>query len=73
MRTVVGTTITVAIVLLVVKLAIAPVHGVRNVAACERAYAKATSRTDSISVDMLSFPDSTNRLVSRRCGELRTR
>lgn len=73
MRTAVGMTITAAIVLLVAKLAIAPVHGVRNATACERAYADATSRTDSIAVDMLSFPDSTNRRVSRRCGELRRR
>ena len=58
------------LVVLVGKLAIGPVHGVRNEAACERAYAEARSRTDSISVALLSFPDPAGRRVTRRCGEL---
>ena len=58
------------LVVLVGKLAIGPVHGVKNAAACERAYADARSRTDSISVELLSFPDPAGRRVTRRCGEL---
>lgn len=58
------------LVVLVGKLAIGPVHGVKNAAACERAYADARTRTDSISVELLSFPDPAGRRVTRRCGEL---
>ena len=55
---------------LVGKLALGPVHGVKDAAACERAYADARTRTDSISVELLSFPDPAGRRVTRRCGEL---
>ena len=72
MRVAAATTIVLAIVLLVAKLAFAPVHGVRNADECAQAYARATSRTDSISVDMLSFAGGASGRVRRRCGELRT-
>lgn len=72
MRIAVAATITVALVLLVARLALAPVHGVHGSVDCAEAYAAATSRTDSISVDMLSYPDSMNRSVRRRCGERQT-
>jgi hypothetical protein len=68
----VSASVLVVLVVLVAKLAIAPVHGVHDAAGCERAWAKARSRTDTISADLLSFPDSMNRRLSRRCGELRT-
>ncbi len=58
------------LVVLVGNLALGPVHGVRNEAACERAYAEARTRTDSISAQLLSFPDPAGRGVTRRCGEL---
>ena len=69
MRTAIGVTVTLAIAVLVANLALAPVHGVHTADDCARAYANATSRTDSISVDMLSYPDRLNRSVTRRCGE----
>jgi hypothetical protein len=68
----VSASVLVVLVVLVAKLAIAPVHGVHDAAGCERAWAEARSRTDTISADLLSFPDSMNRRLSRRCGELRT-
>jgi len=72
---VVGYTASVSVMLLLAvlvgKLALGPVHGVKNAAACERAYADARTRTDSISVELLSFPDPAGRRVTRRCGELR--
>jgi hypothetical protein len=58
------------LVVVVGTLALGPVHGVKNAAACERAYAEAKTRTDSISVELLSFPDPAGRRVTRRCGEL---
>jgi hypothetical protein len=58
------------LVVLVGKLALGPVHGVRNTAACERAYAEARTRTDSMSAELLSFPDPAGSRVTRRCGEL---
>jgi hypothetical protein len=53
------------------RLALAPVHGVRDAAACERAYAAARTHADSLSAAFLSFPDPAGRAVKRRCGELR--
>lgn len=67
----ISASVVVALVVLVATLANAPVHGVRTAADCARAYADASSRTDTISADLLSFPDSRDRRVSRRCGELR--
>lgn len=68
----ISASVLVVLVVLVAKLAIAPVHGVHDAAGCEQAWADARSRTDTISADLLSFPDSLNRHLSRRCGELRT-
>jgi hypothetical protein len=68
----ISASVLVVLVVLVAKLAIAPVHGVHDAAGCEQAWADARSRTDTISADLLSFPDSLNRRISRRCGELRT-
>lgn len=67
-----GVSVVTVLVVLVAKLALAPVHGVHSAAECAQAYADARSRTDTISADLLSFPDSLNRHLSRRCGELRT-
>ena len=63
-------TVMLLLVVLVGKLAIGPVHGVKNAVECERAYADARTRTDSISVELLSFPDPSGHRVTRRCGEL---
>lgn len=52
-------------------LALAPVHGVHDAAACQRQYAAARTRTDSLSVDMRSFRDPAMGHLMRRCGELR--
>ena len=41
------------------ELAVAPMHGVSSKAECVRAYAKAKSHADTISVDFTSFPDTT--------------
>jgi hypothetical protein len=59
------------LVLLISRLAFAPIHGVRDAAACERAYADAQTRQDSIAVATLSYPDPHGHPVKRRCGELR--
>ena len=59
------------LVLLVGSLAVAPVHGVHTAAECDRAYASAQTRTDSIAVDFLSFPDAAGRQITRRCSEVR--
>lgn len=48
--------------------AMAPVHAVGDAAACERAYTEATTRTDSLSVDLMSYPDPLRRGVTQRCG-----
>jgi hypothetical protein len=58
------------LVLLVSKLALAPVQGVHNAAECRRAYAKAQTRSDSNAVDFLSFPDPAGRHITRRCNEV---
>ncbi len=59
------------LVLLVGKLAVAPVRGVHNAAECHDAYASAQTRSDSMSVDFLSFPDPARRRIMRRCHEVR--
>jgi hypothetical protein len=51
--------------------AMAPVHGVRDVSGCERAYSAARTRTDTLSVDLMSYPNSIGRRVNRLCGMLR--
>ena len=61
----------VGFVVLVGRLALAPVHGVHTAAECDRAYASAQTRTDSIAVDFLSFPDPAGRQITRRCNEVR--
>lgn len=59
---------------LVARLALSTSHGVRSAAACRRAYAAARTHADTVSVDMLSYPDSVARGSGfrRPCGELRT-
>ena len=66
-----GISVLLATVMLVTRLSLAPVHGVHSADECARAYAAASSRTDTISADMLSFTDPAHRRVRRRCGELR--
>jgi hypothetical protein len=58
------------IVVLVSKLALAPVQGVHTAAECRGAYAKAQTRSDSNAVDFLSFPDPAGRHITRRCHEV---
>lgn len=53
------------------RLALAPVHGVADAASCERAFAEARTRADSVWAGFLSFPDPARRAVNRRCRELR--
>jgi hypothetical protein len=59
------------LVVLAWRLALAPGHGVRDAAGCERAYAAARTHADTVSAAFLSYPDPTGRNVKRRCGELR--
>ncbi len=58
------------IVVLVSKLALAPVHGMHSAAECREAYGKALTRRDSMSVDFASFPDSAGRNITHRCNEV---
>lgn len=59
------------LVVLASRLALGPIHAVRDAAGCERAYADARTRTDSLSVTFLSFPDPAGHGMRHRCGELR--
>lgn len=68
---VVGAAVLVALITLVARLALAPGHGVRDAAGCERAYAAARTHADTLSVAFLSYPDPRQRGLKRRCGELR--
>lgn len=56
------------ICILVYRLSMAPVRGVSSAAACDRAYAEAQTREDTIAVDFLSYPDSVSRNHNNRCG-----
>lgn len=69
-RYVAGGMIVLMLSVLVSRLALAPVHGVRNAAACKEAYTNARSRTDSMFTALLSYPDPHGHGISRRCGEL---
>ena len=66
-----GVSVAFLLVVLTVRLALGPIHAVRDAAGCERAYADARSRMDSLSVAYLSFPDPAARQLRHRCGELR--
>lgn len=50
--------------------ALAPIHAVGDASACARAYAKAETQTDTLSVDLMSYPDPLRRGVNARCGWL---
>jgi hypothetical protein len=58
------------LVVLVSRLALAPVQGVHNAAECRSAYVRAQTRSDSNAVDFLSFPDPAGRHITRRCNEV---
>jgi hypothetical protein len=47
----------------------APMHAVSSAGACDAAFKKARSRTDTIAAALLSFPDPSGRHLNRRCGE----
>ena len=66
-----GATVSLLLVVLASRLALGPIHAVRDAAGCERAYADARTRTDSLSVTFLSFPDSSGHGTRHRCGKLR--
>ena len=66
-----GATIVVLLMVFASRLALGPIHAVRDAAGCERAYATARTRSDSVSVTFLSFPDPAARQLRHRCGELR--
>ncbi len=70
-RSTAGVSVALLLVVLTVRLALGPIHAVRDAAGCERAYADARTRMDSLSVTYLSFPDSAARQLRHRCGELR--
>ncbi len=70
-RSAAGVSVALLLVALASRLALGPIHAVRDAAGCERAYADARTKMDSLSVTYLSFPDSATRLVRHRCGELR--
>ena len=52
-------------------LALGPIHGVGSAAECADAYAKAKTHQDSLSIDLMSVPDSTGHGMNTRCGWLR--
>ncbi len=60
-----------AVGFLAYQMILGPVHGVADATACARAYADARSRTDTLSVDFLSYPDKEGRRRNMRCGMLR--
>ncbi len=70
-RSTAGVSVALLLVVLTVRLALGPIHAVRDAAGCERAYADARTLMDSLSVTYLSFPDSAARQLRHRCGELR--
>ena len=70
-RSTAGVSVALVLVVLTLRLALGPIHAVRDAAGCERAYADARTRMDSLSVTYLSFPDSAARQLRHRCGELR--
>ncbi|QJR37540.1 hypothetical protein [Gemmatimonas groenlandica] len=70
MRFTAGAAVVVLLGALATRLAVGPIHAVRNASECERAYAGARTHSDSISVTFLSFPDAASRGIRRRCGEL---
>ena len=71
MRMTAGSAVVLLLGALATRLALGPIHAVRNAAECERAYARARTHSDSLSVTYLSFPDSATRQLRHRCGELR--
>ena len=66
-----GAIVVLLLAVLATRLALGPIHAVRDAAGCERAYADAQTRTDSLSVTFLSYPDPAERQIRHRCGELR--
>ena len=70
-RSTAGVSVALLLVVLTVRLALGPIHAVRDAAGCERAYADARTRMDSLSVTYLSFAESAARQLRHRCGELR--
>ena len=59
-----------AIVVLSVKLALAPYHRVYSAKECEAAYARARTHTETIAVDFKPFDDRNN-AVDTRCSMVR--
>lgn len=49
------------------RMVLGPVHAVRDAKGCRRAYAEARTRQDTVSVDRLSYPDSTAPRRRGRC------
>lgn len=68
----IGTAVVITILAAYARLALVPIHGVHDEAACTRAYAKARTFRDSLSVDFLSYPDPSGRAISHRCGYVRS-
>ena len=64
-----GAVILVGLGVLIAWLAMAPMHAVSSADACDAAFEKARSRTDTIAAALLSFPDPSGRHLNRRCGE----
>ncbi|WP_309668998.1 hypothetical protein [Gemmatimonas sp.] len=71
MRFTAGAAVVLLLGVLATRLALGPIHAVRNAAECERAYARARTHADSLSVTYLSYPDAAARGMRHRCGELR--
>jgi hypothetical protein len=61
-----------ALAVLSYRLVLGPIHAVHDAAGCARAYARARTHADTLSVDFLSYPDPAGRPVALRCGALRT-
>ncbi|MBL0890356.1 MAG: hypothetical protein K2Y26_01775 [Gemmatimonadaceae bacterium] len=64
-----GAVIVAALGVFIVWLAMGPTHAVSSAEACDAAFKKARSRTDTIAAALLSFPDPSGHRVNRRCGE----
>ncbi|MES2521696.1 MAG: hypothetical protein V4617_03275 [Gemmatimonadota bacterium] len=66
-----GAGVLLTVAFLAYQMMLGPVHGVADASECARAYADARSRTDTVSVDFMSYPDTGGRRRKMLCGLLR--
>lgn len=70
MKTAAAVVLMAAIAVISVKLALAPYHHVYTAKECEAAYARASTRAETIAVDFKPFDDRNNS-VDTRCSMVR--